>query len=155
LDRAGEQMEEGDRLANRVPPPRAGEGVRRRGYAFYAKFGEAINVTDGRYTLFQWPPGEGNAPLYWYGSAPPAFLKPRGVGGYEPCDRRFPIDWVRGPMRTALFDVTTDPAQRHDISTEQPAVLARLQTALRDWLVAIGAPREQLQRLGLAVAVGS
>jgi hypothetical protein len=58
-------------------------------------------------------------------------------------------------MRTALFDVATDPAQRHDISTEQPAVLARLQTALRDWLVAIGAPREQLQRLGLAVAVGS
>jgi arylsulfatase A-like enzyme len=133
----------------RSPLPGTGRGWG-RGYAFYAKFGEAINVTDGRYTLFQWPPSDSNAPLYWYGSSPPAFLKPRGVGSYEPCDQRFPIDWVRGPMRTALFDVTSDPAQRHDLATEQPEVLQRLQTVLRDWLITIGAPQEQLQRLGLA-----
>ncbi|HEV7216170.1 MAG TPA: sulfatase [Chloroflexota bacterium] len=133
-------------------PAPAGEGRWRREYAFYAKFGEAINVTDGRYTLFQWPPSESNAPLFWYGSQPPSFLKPRGVGDYEPCDQRYPIDWIRGPMRTALFDVTADPAQRHDLSAEQPHVLQRMQAALRDWLLAIGAPLEQLQRLGLEAA---
>jgi hypothetical protein len=52
-------------------------------------------------------------------------------------------------MRTALFDVAVDPAQRHDLSVEAPEVLQRMQTALRDWLVAIQAPPEQLQRLGL------
>ena len=132
-----------------LTPLVTGEGARGREYAFYAKFGEAINVTDGRYTLFQWPPSDANTPLYWYGSQPPAFLKPRGVGAYEACEQRYPIDWVRGPMRTALFDVTADPAQRRDLSDEQPDVLQRMQTALRDWLIAIHAPPEQLQRLGL------
>jgi len=142
--------ERGERRGAAVADPLPSEGSGwNRDYAFYAKFGEAINVTDGRYTLFQWPPSYGNSPLHWYGSQPPAFLKPRGVGDYEPCDQRFPIDWVRGPMHTALFDVTADPAQRHDLSSEQPEVLQRMQSALRDWLVAIKAPPEQLQRLGL------
>ncbi|MGI8915970.1 MAG: sulfatase [Chloroflexota bacterium] len=143
----GEEDGDGGHVPH-APFPAQGVGWG-RGYAFYAKYGEAINVTDGRYTLFQWPPTDRNEPLYWYGSAPPGFLKPRGVGQYAPCDQRFPIDWVRGPMATALFDVTVDPAQRHDLANEQPAVLQRMQAALRDWLVAIQAPPEQLQRLGL------
>jgi hypothetical protein len=137
-------------LVDGAPSPRlARSGDWRRGYAFYAKFGEAINVTDGRYTLFQWPPGEVNAPLYWYGCEPPGFLTPRGVGPYEPYEQRFPIDWVRGPIRTALYDVTVDPAQRHDLVNERPEIVQHLQAALRDWLRAVGAPAEQLQRLGL------
>jgi arylsulfatase A-like enzyme len=120
-----------------------------RRHAFYAKFGEAINATDGRYTLFQWPPGEANGPLHWYSAHPPEFLKPRGIGPYEPARTRFPIDWARGPMRTALYDLAADPGQERDLAADQPATLRRLQGALRDWLRALEAPPEQLERLGL------
>lgn len=120
-----------------------------RRHAFYAKYGEAINVTDGCYTLFQWPPGGTNEPLYWYSGQPPEFLKPRGVGPYDACATRYPIDWLRGPMRTALYDVQADPQQLRDLAVKQPETVRRLQTALREWLLAIEAPKEQLHRLGL------
>lgn len=52
------------------------ERVAIRKYGCYNKFGEAINVADGRWTLFQWPSGERITPLHWYSSRPPQFLIP-------------------------------------------------------------------------------
>ena len=120
-----------------------------RRLAVYAKFGEAMQVTDGDLVLHQWPSGQENAPLHWYGSEPPRFLKPGGVGPFEPWPTpalgRYEIDCVRGPCRTTLLDET----ESHDLSLERPADMARLHRGLVEWLRQIGAPREQRLRLGL------
>jgi arylsulfatase A-like enzyme len=116
-----------------------------RSCAFYAKFGEAVQATDGELVLHQWPPGATNGPLYWYGPEPPAFLRPRGVGPFEPVPGRYPIDWERGPCRTVLLDARED----RDLAAERSVDLRRLQAALRDWLRELGAPPEQAERLGL------
>jgi hypothetical protein len=62
---------------------------------------------------------------------------------------RFPIDWVRGPMQTALYDLEEDPQQQRNLADEQPDKVRRLQAALRHWLVTADAPVEQRHRLGL------
>ena len=132
-----------------LTPVILGETEVERPAACFAKFGEAINLTDGTYTLFQWPESDRNEPLYWYSAQPPDFLKPRGFGPYEPDRTRFPIDWIRGPMRTALYNVTEDPHQQHDLAAQEPETVRRLQNALRRWLIELQAPSEQLRRLGL------
>ncbi len=71
------------------------ERVAIRKYGCYNKFGEAINVADGRWTLFQWPSGERIMPLHWYSSQPPQFLIPKGVDEYDGVNRRFPIDYYQ------------------------------------------------------------
>jgi len=135
-----------------------------RSHAAYAKFGEAIQITDGDLVLHAWPPGEGNAPLHWYGPEPPAFLRPRGVGAFEPLPGsgglrpgregaatqppavgRYPIDWVRGPCRTALLG----PDEGRDLAPGRPGDVRRLREALARWLTEVGAPPEQAERLGL------
>ncbi len=127
---------------------RGGTDALRR-VACYGKFGEAIQVTDGELVLHQWPAGEANAPLHWYGAEPPAFLRPRGVGAPEPWPApalaRYPVDWVRGPCRTVLLDAAED----RDLAAERPGDVARLQAELRRWLREVGAPAEQAERLGL------
>ena len=121
-----------------------------RPVACYGKFGESVQITDGEVVLHQWPPGEANAPLHWYGSEPPAFLRPRGLGSFEPWPApalgRYPVDWARGPCRTALYDA----GEAVDLAGERPADVRRLQAALAEWLRAVGAPAEQAVRLGLA-----
>jgi arylsulfatase A-like enzyme len=116
-----------------------------RPLAFYAKFGEAVQATDGELVLHQWPAGAENGPLYWYGHEPPAFLRPRGLGAFEPLRGRYPVDWERGPCRTVLLD----EGEARDLAGERPAEAARLQAGLRSWLREIGAPAEQAERLGL------
>ncbi len=126
-------------------PHLLGQGSAIRPVAAFGKFGESIAVTDGILTLHQWPPTQDNTPLYWYGPEAPSFLRPRGVGPFEPAAVRYPIDWVRGPMQTQLLD----SGETHDRSVELPADAARLRQALVDWLRAIGAPPSQFERLGL------
>ncbi len=126
-------------------PHLLGRGRPVRPVACYGKFGEAIQATDGTLTLHQWPPDEANAPLYWYGAEPPAFLRPRGVGPFEPSAIRYPIDWVRGPMHSALLD----QSEERDLAAARPQDAARLRRDLSDWLHEVGAPPEQWKRLGL------
>lgn len=120
-----------------------------RSYACYGKFGEAIQITDGELVLHQWPVGQDNTPLYWYGSEPPAFLRPRSLGAPEPWPApalvRYPVDWVRGPCQSVLLDAQ----EAGDLQVAHPEELQRLRGALREWLQAVQAPPEQLQRLGL------
>lgn len=114
-----------------------------------AKYGEGVMVTDGRHTLFCWPPDEVNEPLYWYGSQPPDFLRPRGVGEWDPVGRRYPIDHVRGPNRNSLYDTRTDYAQTRNILDERPELAVDLEARLLDFLDRVAAPPEVAVRLGL------
>jgi arylsulfatase A-like enzyme len=119
-----------------------------RQVAAYGKFGESINVADGRYTLMQWPPGPDNS-LYWYSTHQPRFLVPREMGELEREQQRRPVSFARGPCNTALYDLQADPAQEDDISAQKPGELERLQRALAEWLVQVRAPQELAERLGL------
>jgi arylsulfatase A-like enzyme len=133
-----------------LPQAAGGDGAGPlRNVACYGKFGEAVQITDGELVLHRWPAGPSNAPLHWYGAEAPAFLRPRGLGAPEPWPGpavvRYPVDWERGPCATVLLDDGEDG----DLSARRPADRARLESALRDWLRALGAPPEQAARLGL------
>lgn len=124
-----------------------------REYACFAKYGEAIHITDGEWTLAKWPPataqGDRNAPLYWYSALPPEFIVPKGLGPFDRENLRYPVTHVRGKGREALWQVAQDPAQRHNRLATEPAEAARLTAALGQFLAAINAPVEQFERLGI------
>ncbi|GMV80818.1 MAG: arylsulfatase [Planctomycetota bacterium] len=125
-----------------------------REYAYFGKFGEAVHVTDGAWSLAKWPPDrERNAPLHWYSALPPEFIKPRGVGAFDRAKLRYPVDHVRGPMSDALWFLPEDYAQERNVLAERPHEAARLEGALARWLRAIDAPPEQAERLGLRETV--
>jgi arylsulfatase A-like enzyme len=132
-------------------PLLADEGARTREVAVYAKWGEAMQITDGRYTLHQWPPSlEENGPLFWHSPHPPEFLKPRGLGSWDGARGRYgPVDYVRGDQGSALYDLADDYGQERNRIAELPGEAARLQRGLRDFLVGLEAPAEQAERLGL------
>ncbi|MFZ5825714.1 MAG: sulfatase [Bacillota bacterium] len=125
-----------------------------RRYACYGRFGEAINVTDGEWTLLCWPPGPENEPLYWYSPLPPAAAwgGVRVTGPSE--DGRYPAHVARGEMQTALYHLPTDYAQQHDLSNQRPDVVRRLQGCIAEFIQQHGGPPEQLRRLGLQPAAG-
>lgn len=127
------------------------DGIRSsREVACYGRFGEAINITDGEWTLFIWPPGKVNAPLYWHSQLPPQFGPYEVMGGFEDGgDSRFPVACTRGEMSTQLFNVVEDPQQLKDRTSEHPEVVDRLKRQAVEFLKRVGAPGEQLERLGL------
>ncbi len=128
------------------------EDVERAGreVACYGRFGEAFNITDGEWTLFIWPPGEENAPLYWHSQLPPQFGPYELVGPFEdgedPC---FPVACARGEMATQLFNVSNDPQQLRDQAAEHPEVVEHFRSRAAMFLKSIEAPHEQFERLGL------
>lgn len=124
-----------------------GEGEPIRQTAAFGRYGEAINITDGEWTLFVWPPTEKNEPLYWYSHLPPQFGAVSVSDDFD--GKRYSAHVTRGPMSSALFNVKEDPQQEHDVYAEHPEVVERLKTSLREFLISIDAPREQLTRLGL------
>jgi arylsulfatase A-like enzyme len=121
-----------------------------REVACYGRFGESVNITDGEWTLFIWPPGEENTPLYWHSQLPPQFGPYETIGPFENGeDGRFPVACARGEMPTQLFNVKNDPQQLHDQAAEHPDVVQRLKRQVAEFLERIGAPHEQFERLGL------
>lgn len=121
-----------------------------REIACYGRFGEALNITDGEWTLFIWPPGVENTPLYWHSQLPPQFGPYETVGAFENGeDGRFPVACAKGEMPTQLFNVKNDPQQLHDQAAEHPDVVQRLKRQAAEFLERIGAPYEQFERLGL------
>ncbi len=119
-----------------------------REYAFYGRFGESVNVTDGRWTLMRWPPAGTNAPLYWYSTNPPTFIGARAAGGLEP-GPRYPAVAARGEQRTALYDREADPEMRVNQLAAHPDQADRLEAAITALLDRVQAPPEQFERLGL------
>jgi len=122
-----------------------------RSVALYGRFGEAVNITDGEWTLFLWPQDHLNQPLYWYSTQPPVYGKLKVIGGLElsPFGPRYPVAVARGGMQSALYHVAMDPSQAHDLYDQEPAQVARLVEALKAYLEGIGAPREISARLGI------
>jgi len=118
-----------------------------RDVACYGRFGEAINVTDGEWTMFLWPPSERNEPLLWHSRTPPEFGATRAIGAYR--DGHYPVSCARGPMSTQLFNVREDPGEQRDVLAEHPEVARRLRGAVAGFLRDVGGPPEQLERLGL------
>jgi arylsulfatase A-like enzyme len=128
-----------------------------RSGACFGRFGESINVTDGEWTLFLWPPGDKNEPLWWHSQVPPEFGPYQTTGPKQsgfPHDR-FPVACARGEMTTRLFNVVSDPGQLHDRSADEPEIVERLKGLVADFLVSIGAPDEQFERLGLEMPAPS
>jgi len=80
--------------------------------ACYGRFGESLNVTDGEWTLFIWPPSQ-NTPLYWHSQLPPQFGPYKLAGSFEK-NGRFPVSCAREETKTQLFKVSKDPQQLRD-----------------------------------------
>ena len=120
-----------------------------RDAAVFGKFGEAVNASDGRWVLYQWPSDEANTPLYWHSLWPPQFLKPRRVDPFDPGRMAYPVHYVRGDQASALYDVVADPAQATNVIDQHPDEAARLRLAIRTFWEQHDCPREQLERVGL------
>ncbi len=120
-----------------------------RNAACFAKFGEGIGVSDGQWTLFQWPAHESNDPLFWYSSLRPEFIVPKEVGCFDPKENRYPVKTERGPNSCSLFDLSVDPEQNRNVIQENPQTAERLRGYLRDFLHDVRGPSEQFERLAL------
>jgi arylsulfatase A-like enzyme len=125
----------------------AGEGAPIHETAVYGRYGEAMNITDGEWTLYLWPPDGENEPLYWYSSLPPQFGDVRVSDDFD--GKRYTSRVTRGPMSSVLYNIKDDPQQQRDLYAERPEVVERLKASLRDFLTSINAPREQFIRRGL------
>lgn len=123
-----------------------------REYAFFGRFGESINVTDGRWTLFCWPQDRTNQPLYWYSRLPPTFIGARAAGGLEP-GPRYPARHEVPHTGRQLFDRRDDPNMTNNLIDHEPEVAKRLESAIARFLVSIDAPPEQFERLGLPAPI--
>jgi arylsulfatase A-like enzyme len=118
-----------------------------REYAICGEFGEAVTITDGEWVLHQ-APEEGNEPLYWYGVQDSRFfnddLGPVENGRRDVLDSEY--TWG---TPTWLSDKRSDPNERENLADERPEKRRELQVALRERLLELDAPDEQLDRLGL------
>jgi arylsulfatase A-like enzyme len=123
-----------------------------REIACFGRFGEAVNLTDGEWTLFIWPNGPLNEPLNWYSQLPPRYGHAHADGPKVPVSPldRWPVNCARGSMQTQLFNIAADPAQGHDMAPDRPDVVARLKRQAGAFLTEVGAPAEQFERLDLS-----
>ncbi|MHA6481713.1 sulfatase [Paenibacillus sp. strain BS8-2] len=113
----------------------------------FGRFGEALNITDGEWTLFIWPEDATNEPLYWYSSLPPQYGAAFATGDYE--NGRYPVACARGEQYSALYNVKSDYRQQHNVIADFPDVVSRLKRSAAAFLSNCGAPAEQFHRLGL------
>ncbi|MFC6723531.1 hypothetical protein ACFQE1_03825, partial [Halobium palmae] len=122
-------------------------------YAIAGQFGMSTTITDGEWILHQ-SPVEGNEPLYWYGHhESKAPFMPYDLGPYE--DGRREVDVESWAAPAWLSDKRDDPNELVNLADERPDKLREMQVALRETLVDLDAPDEQLDRLGVRdVAVG-
>lgn len=142
-----------------------------REVALFGYFGGAVNVTDGRWTYFRYPPDLATQEIYQYTQMPThlnARFTPQEMRGATlapplpftkdtpllkiPVIERSPMYYMYGPGRlledeTVLFDLARDPGQLQPV--EAPQVEARLARRMRDLMIANDAPPEALARIGL------
>jgi len=126
--------------------------VQTREVAVYAKWGEAMQITDGRYNPASVAALAGGETGRCSGISPhpPAFLKPRGLGAWDGARGRYgPVDLRAGEQRSALYDLADDDGQERNRIEALPEETARLRQGLRDFLGDLDAPAEQVERLGL------
>ena len=142
-------------LGREIPPDRHGVDLtpvladsraQTRAHAVCGMFGQSVTITDGRWVLHQ-PPAAENSPLYWYDYCLAKFL-PYDLGPY--------VNGRREVRNCHLFegdvwlsDRAADPAERRNLAESNPRRLRAMQGALKDALIRLDAPSEQLDRLGL------
>ena len=117
-----------------------------RNYAIAGQFGKSVTITDGKWALHQSPVSD-NQPLYWYGHCLAKFL-------YYDLDvfkdgKRHVRKCESWPTPTWLSDKSSDPNELVNLADSNPKKLKQMQEALKNMLLEIKAPCEQIQRLGL------
>ena len=117
-----------------------------RDYALAGQFGKSVTITDRRWILHQ-SPVPGNQPLYWHGYCLDKFMGACRLGPYE--NGRRHAECAPWPAPTWLSDKESDPNELVNLAESEPAKLRAMQDALRRTLLQVGAPPEQLTRLGL------
>lgn len=126
-----------------------------RAYAINGMFGESMSITDGSWMLHI-PPVADNSPLFWYSHHESMFIA-YDLGPFactEDGGGRRAVDRV--PMTNSeelwLSDLRNDPHETTNLSGTHPADVSRLAMALASELIRLGAPAEQVARLGLTHA---
>lgn len=151
--------------------PLLGGSEKIRDAVIYGVFGSAVNVTDGRHVLFQYPPEMHRAGLYQYTLMPMhtkelfsvAELQEMELSGPQSFTKGVPLMRVpatpkspqynlHGPgaqndTQTVLFDLASDPGQLKPM--EDAAITACLQDHIVRLMRLNGAPPEYFERLGL------
>ena len=162
-----------------IPPATMGQsllamlrdGLPGREAAIYGVFGSAVNVTDGRYTYFLYPPDLHGGDLYQY-TLMPMHLK--GMFGTAeladatltpplahfkdlpvlrvPATPKSPFYNHQGPgvqhdAVTVLYDLAHDPEQARPL--DDPAIAQRMRSLALAEMHKAGAPIEYLRRMGL------
>lgn len=141
----------------------ASERVDHRPALLYGTFGQGICCTDGEWTLFKSPVGDG--PLLSYSSllrSSPShgllldrFLSPTGSGRFIPGvplpQWRMPVEGRVLSRDDFLFNRAADPQQTENLWETEPDQRRRMLDLLRSLLAEEGAPSEQYDRLGLSV----
>ncbi|NOU93993.1 sulfatase-like hydrolase/transferase [Paenibacillus sp. LMG 31456] len=152
-------------------------GIRSRQELIFGVFGGPVYCTDGEWLLVK-KPLPGNSPLYWYtrshynnwdfgqqnlyadseerlkqwdGERFPTQYENAHPGHAAPRLIRDEGDRESSPLvaHDELYCIAWDHAQQHDVASERPDVLERLKQGMRNKIIQIAAPKEQLQRLGL------
>ncbi|SLN45524.1 sulfatase-like hydrolase/transferase [Pseudooctadecabacter jejudonensis] len=141
--------------------------------AIYGQFGAATNVTDGRYTYFNYPDNIADQKIFEYTLMPNHQQAPFAVEEFEGASLVEGFGFMRGypvlklparphPRRgqgsviadtqTVLFDLHADPGQMRAIRNE--AVEDILRSATAEILQDHEAPQEAYERLGLLALDG-
>jgi arylsulfatase A-like enzyme len=148
---------EADAPHGRSLVPLLAGGGGQRNALLYGTFGQGVCCTDGEWTLFKSPAGDG--PLYSYTSLLMESLDVRGLR--EPAGSGTFIPGVALPQwqvpvtveplsrEDFLFRRSTDPGQTENLWEKEPAERERMLAVLRGLIEVEGAPPEQLERLGL------
>jgi arylsulfatase A-like enzyme len=147
---------------------------RLREAALFGYFGGAVNLVDGRYTYFRYPPDLASQEVYQYTVMPThlkAFFTPEELAAAElarpfsftkgapllkvPVIDRSPMYHNYGPgsllqNQTVLFDLETDPGQERPL--HDAAIEARIAAQMRALMAANDAPPEAFARIGLEEA---
>ena len=158
---AGNQPIPPDRHGVNLLPVLEDSQATTRDYAISGIFGTSVSITDGEWILHQSPVAE-NEPLYWYGYCLAKFLN-YDLGPYERGRRAVksvPIGEAVGTgasyidarawlAQTWLSDKRNDMNELTNVADAQPDKLMQMQRALKRKLTEIGAPEEQLTRLGI------
>lgn len=122
-----------------------------RSVALFGRFGEALNVTDGEWTLMQWYDRNWEGDTYWYSHHAPLFSENVRLVGELQDNCRYPVQVTRGVSESRLFHDTSDPSQENDLfQTLDGSIQAkRLKDEARRVLEQINAPHELIGKYGL------
>jgi arylsulfatase A-like enzyme len=133
-----------------------------RDVALYGLWGQAVNLTDGRYTYLR-TPRDSRACAYSTmmlrgsrAALSPSMRSDAVAGRFLPYAdgpvwklSALPGELPAAQEQDLLFDVEKDPGQEDDLRSREPALVAQMERLLAAALRQLQAPEEQFARLGL------